>query len=429
MKKIVLGLLSLFLVAGTVNAQTGKKALKKATKEISKYNSNPAENAEALASGLALLETAFEDAEVAADAKSYNMKGDIYNAIVEGEWKASLLGSGEITSVDAPFKSADAFVKAISMTDKKGDIKDAVQGLLGTEAHLNNVGVKFFEVQDYGTAFDYFNRAIEIYEAIEAAEGTSRLSDEAVRQEHFYVTAASGYYGDKKEEAKPIFMKMYEAGTDKALVYEALFKIGSDAKDPDAITYLEKGRELYPEDSGLLFAEINYYLQEGKLDDLTSKLKTAITQEPDNASLYSTLGNVYDQLNQQERAANNTAKADEYFALALDYYNQTLEKDQENFDAVYSQGALYYNKAAGMTGAINDLQNDFSPAGTKKYDALKSEMDGYFKQALPYFQKAEGLDPNDINTLVALREIYARADQLDKVGPLKARIEAIQAGN
>jgi len=134
-------------------------------------------------------------------------------------------------------------------------------------------------------------------------------------------------------------------------------------------------------------------------------------------------------LTQKEREAGNQAKANEYFDLAMDYYNQTIEKDPSNFDAVYSQGALYYNKAAGMTEQINQLANDFTPAGTKKYDALKAEMDNQFKEALPFFEKAESMNPKDLNTLVALREIYARIDQLDKVGPLKARIEAIQAGN
>ncbi len=428
MKKITLGLLSLFLVVGSLSAQTGKKALKKAIKEISKYSENPAEKAESLEMGLSLLATAFESEEVSSDPKSYNKMGNIYNTILDGEWKMSLLSGTKISSVDAPFKAVEAFGKAISMATKKGHTKDAITGLQSAEAYLNNVGVNFFEGQEYGTAFNYFSKALDVYEMLKGAEGESRLDPDTIRMQHMYVTAASGYYGEKKMEAKPIFLKLYEAGDKNALVYEALFNMGQEAGDADAVSYLEKGRELFPDDNGLLFAEINYYLKEGKLDQLTGKLKSAIEKEPNNTSIYITLGNVYDQLNQKEREAGNTAKSKEYFDLALDYYNQTLEKDPENFDAVYSQGALYYNLAASMTENINELANDFSPAGTKKYDILKAEMDGNFGKALPYFQKAEGMNPKDLNTLVALREIYARTDKLDKVGPLKTRIEAIQAG-
>jgi len=428
MKKIVIGLLSLFLVVGTTSAQTGKKALKQAGKMIGKYATDAAANKGSLEEGLSLLNTAFEDPELAADPEAYVKMGDMYNSIIDAEWKVSLLNPDmPISSNDAPVKATAAFEKALAMAEKKGTKKKAVAGLQSAEAYLNNVGVKFFEKQDYGTAFDYFNKAVDVYETITAAGGESRLADDAVRNEHLYVTAASGYYGDKKAEAKPVLMQLYDAGTDKALVYEALFNIAQGEGEENAVTYLEKGRELFPDDSGLLFAEINYYLKEGKLDQLTGKLKAAIEKEPENTSIYITLGNVYDQLTQKEREAGNEAKANEYFDLAMDYYNQTIEKDPKNFDAVYSQGALYYNKAAGMTDKINELANDFTPAGTKKYDALKAEMDGQFKQALPFFEKAESMNPNDLNTLVALREIYARIDQLDKVGPLKERIEAIQA--
>jgi tetratricopeptide (TPR) repeat protein len=122
------------------------------------------------------------------------------------------------------------------------------------------------------------------------------------------------------------------------------------------------------------------------------------------------------------------AKADEYFGLAYDYFKQALEKDPKSFDAVYSQGALYYNKAASMTSKLNELGNDYSSAGTKKYNAIKAEMDGYFKEALPYFLKAEGLNSKDLNTMIALKEIYAREGNLEKSGEYKTKIEAL-SGN
>lgn len=431
MRKIVLSLLSVFLLVGTTSAQTGKKALKKAGKEINKYSSDPVNAAESLEAGLALLNTAFEDAEVAANPDSYIMKGKMYNDIIGGEWKNSLINP-EVTmnSVDAPYLSAESYVKALELASKKSQTKAALAGLADTEAYLNNVGVMFFEDQDYGTAFNYFNKAIEIYKVINENGGKSRLDEEAIRNEHYYITAASGYYGDKKQEAKPLLIDMYNQNSDKALVYEALFNISSEEGSADAEAYLAKGRELFPEDNGLLFAEINYFLKEGRLDELTGKLKKAIEKEPENASIYITLGSVYDQLNQKEREAGNTEKATEYFDLAMDYYNQTLERDPDNFDAMYSQGALYYNRAAAMTDEINELANDFSPAGTKKYNELKAEMDTQFSKALPYFENADkaasAKGETDLNTLVALKEIYARTNQLDKVGPLKARIEALQ---
>lgn len=426
MKKIALGLLSLFLVVGSINAQEGKKALKKGSKMLQKFSTNAINNADQLEEGIMLVEKAFEDEEVKEKAKNYNVLGSAYNAVASGQINAKLLDeSFPISKANLALKAMDAFQKAHDMAEKKGDKKDALAGLQATESHLNNIGIYYFQVNDYANAFDYFNGAIKAYELIKEYGGESRLDVEADRKDHYFYTGAAGFYGKKGALAIPVLEKLEMEGTDKGLVYEALYNLHAESNKEKAVMYLEKGRTTFPDDTGLLFAEINYYLQEGKLEVLTEKLKSAIEKEPDNITIYTTLGNVNDQMNQKERDAGNFEKADEYFAEALKYYTQAVEKDPENFDAVYSQGALYYNKAASYTDRINELANDFSAAGTKKYDALKAEMDGYFDQAMPFFMKSIGMNPKDLNTLIALREIHARKNEMDKVAEYKARIDAL----
>jgi len=429
MKKLALGLLSLFLVVGSINAQEGKKALKKGAKLLGQYGSNAISNADKLDEGLMLIEKAFEDEEVQSKAKNYNMLGEAYNQVVSAEINAKLIDpSFEITHGEYANKAFDAFKMAYSKAEKDKDKKNAIKGMEVLEDHMNNVAIYYFQTPDYANAFDYFNSSIDVYKVIKEGGGESRLDVEADKMDHYFYTGAAGYYGKKGLDAAPILEELIELGSDKALPYEALYNIYAETDKAKAVEYLEKGRAAFPDDTGLLFAEINYYLVEEKLDVLTGKLETALEKEPDNVTLYTTLGNVYDQLNQAERTAGNNDKANEYFDKAMKYYTEALGKDPSNFDAVYSQGALYYNKAASLTGAINELANDFSAAGTKKYDALKAEMDGYFNEAMPYFLKAEGMDGTDLNTLIALKEINARSNNMDKVAEYKAKIEAAQAG-
>ncbi len=429
MKKLALGLLSIFLVVGSINAQEGKKALKKGAKLLGKYGQNAVKNADILDEGLMLVEKAFENEDVKAKIKNYNMLGEAYNQVVSAEINAKLVDPNfQITHGEYANKAFDAFKTAYGKAEKDGVKKDAIKGLQALEGHMNNIAIYYFQTPDYASAFDYFNSAIQVYKMINENGGVSRLDDEAGRIDHYYYTGAAGYYGKKGLEAAPVLEELIGMGSDKPLPYEALYNIYAEGDKDKSFAFLEKGREAFPDDTGLLFAEINYYLTEGKLNVLTGKLKSALEKEPDNVTIYTTLGNVYDQLNQTERTAGNTAKADEYFGEALKYYTQALEKDPTNFDAVYSQGALFYNKAASLTGAINDLANDFSAAGTKKYDALKAEMDGYFNEATPYFLKAEGMNGNDLNTLIALKEINARSSKMEKVAEYKAKIEAVQAG-
>ncbi|MFT4534988.1 MAG: tetratricopeptide (TPR) repeat protein [Saprospiraceae bacterium] len=428
MKKLALGLLSLFLIVGSINAQEGKKALKKGAKLLDKYGQNAVKNADVLDEGLMLVEKAFEDEDVKTEAKYYNMLGEAYNQVASAQVNAKLVDpTFTITHGKYANKAFDAFKMAHSKAEKDGDRKDAIKGLQALESHLNNIAIYYFQTPDYANAFDYFNTAIEVYKVINANQAESRLDIDTIRMDHYFYTGAAGYYGEKGMEAAPVLEELVAMGTDKGLVYEALYKTFESDDKEKAVGYLEKGREMFPDDTGLLFAEINYYLIEGKLNVLTEKLKSALEKEPDNVTIYTTLGNVFDQLNQKERTAGNLVKADEYFDSAMKYYTEALVKDPTNFDAVYSQGALYYNKAASLTSAINELANDFSAAGTKKYDALKAEMDSYFSQAMPYFLKAEGIDGSDLNTLIALKEIYARSNEMEKVGEYKAKIEALQA--
>ena len=429
MKKIALGLLSLFLVVGSISAQEGKKALKKGSKMLNKYGTNAIKYASELEEGLMLIDKAFESEDVTSSAKNYNVLGTAYNAVVSGQINAKLLDNTYVISKgELAIKALDVFKKAHTMSEKKGDKKAAVEGLQALEGHLNNVAIYYFQVQNYSDAFDYFHGAIKAHESIKEFGGESRLDDELERKDHYFYTGAAGFYGKKGEVVIPVLETLEKEGDAKSLVYEALYGLHAESDKEKALSYLSKGRELHPDDTGLLFAEINYYLKEGKMEVLIDKLKLAMEKEPDNVSIIVTLGNVYDNMQQTARKEGDMEKADAYFDEAKKYYELAGTKDETNFDAIYSLGALYYNKAASYTDRINDLANDFSSAGTKKYNELKGEMDGLFDKAMPHFEKAELINPKDLNTLIALKEIHARKDNMDKMNDYKAKVQAAQGG-
>ena len=63
-----------------------------------------------------------------------------------------------------------------------------------------------------------------------------------------------------------------------------------------------------------------------------------------------------------------------------------------------------------------------------KWWPIKNEINTLFDQALPYFQKAESLDANDMNTLIALNEIYARKEDETLSPEFKKRLDTVKAG-
>jgi len=435
MKKLILGLLAVCLVV-SVSAQDGKKAYKKATRALGAFNLDPKNSKAKLQEAVDEITIALEDSETAAEAKTWQAKGEIYNTVANQIVVGKQLGSDTegLPEVENPAKQAAmAFMKANELAEKRYETKDALKGIRNAQTNLSNMGIYKFEAQDYAGAFTNFELVLDAHKVLQENNEESALDKEEDYRNQLYITGLAALNANQAENAEEYFVELYKVQYDKPAIYEALYKIQANKGDSEenldeAYKYLEEGRKANPDDVSLLFAEINHFLKIGKLDQLIDKLKTAIAKEPENVSLYSTLGNVYDNLYQKEVEAENTEKADEYFNEAKSYYEQALEVDPKYVDAVYSIGALYYNRAAAMTQELNKYADDYSKEGLKKYEELKKKIFAEFDKALPYFKKAEALNPNDMNTLIALKEIYARKDNLELSNEFKTRLEKIQAG-
>ncbi len=402
-------------VAGTLNAQADQ-SLKEAKKQLKKYYLDQSNTGALDAAKTAIIE-ALSDSGMASNASALITKGKIFNELANEGFKTKTLDPAAVLSTpDAAAQASEALMKAAGLAEKKADKKDALKTLAETENHLNNYGIFAYQDQNYTSAFQNFSSSISLSKFLGEMGESSRLAEGSLMDEQLLYSAVSGYYSDEVADAdvKPFLMQLYEKGSEEPFVYEGLYSIASKAGDGNAIEFLQKGRELFPDDSGLLFSEINHYLQAGELNVLTDKLKAAIAAEPDNISVYNTTGNVYDQLAQQARKDENTADAEKYQNEAMSYYEQALVKDANNFEANYGVGQMYYNQAADMVPALNKLGEDYTKPGIAKYDALKKEMDAMFSKALPYFVKAEAGNSSDLNTIIALKEIYARLNDLEK---------------
>ena len=367
--------------------------------------------------------------------KTWQLRGEIFNEIATQTiaTKQLNLDANELPSTEDPAgKAYEAYAKALELAEKKYEIKDALQGLRQAQSNLYNLGIFAYEDKNYGLAYTNFMGVIEAHKTLKENNEVSSLDVQDDYFNQLYTAGLAALNNNEVDKAEPLFRELYENDFTKPAIYEALYKIERDRDGgenlEEAYKYLLAGREKFPDDVSLLFAEINHFLRINKLDELIGKLKVAIEKEPENVSLYSTLGNVYDNLFQKELEEGNEEKASEYFNSALDYYNQALAKKPDFFDATYSVGALYYNKAAAKTKELNILAEDYSKEGLKKYEEKKTEVFGLFDEALPHFKKAESLNPNDINTLIALKEIFARKDQLDVSNEFKDRLDKVQAG-
>ncbi len=425
MKRLLLAFAGLFLIGTSTFAQ-GEKSLKKASKSLSKFTSDFSNKA-ALEEAKAFIEEAFQDEEVANSAKSWNTRGDIYYNIADAQMKQKLLNPAFETSDEtAAIQAVDAYAKGLELAQKGGDKKNAIKGLRKAEDILNNVGIDLYQGEKYVQAFKNFEAEIRASKLLRGNGEKSRLDEGTLYTEKVYFAGITGFYAENYERAIDLLKEAEETGTSEGSLYQLLYESYANLdKSDEGLMYLEKGREIFPDEAGLLFSEINYYLSKGELSAMIEKLEAALEKEPDNVSVLLTLGQVYDQLHVKKNEEGDAEKATEYFNSSLKYYTKAVEMNPEDFDLNYSIGALYYNKAASFTPSLNEAANDFSVEGNKRYDEIKEEMASYFDKALPYFLKADELNQTDKNTLIALKEIYVRKDMYDKSNEYKDRLEAL----
>lgn len=437
MNKMLLGMLALLLVAVSVQAQHADA--KAAARALTEFNVDRSGSKEKLKEAVVAIlpDPTGEDV---ADPRFYILKGEILGTLANEIITVKETGLGSLEDYPQVERLAVrgyvAFETALekhvqAITSPSYLFQDVVNGIQVSQGHLANFGVDAFNAQDYGSAYLNLSSLLASHVILRKAGAVSLLDDANTMNYQKYVTALAALNNNMPEAAKPLFEDLYKANYDNPAIYEALYTIKSNGVDADletAYQYLKTGREKYPEEVSLLFAEINHFLKLNKLDELSDMLKMAINREPDNPTLYITLGGVYDNLYQREFAAGDSDRARNYFDEAVNYYNQSLEKDPTNFDALYSIGALYYNRAANLTMALSELSSDNSTAGMEKYKVMEGEVFAAFDEALPYFQKAERINPNSVETLLALKEIYSRNNETQISNAIEMRLANVQRG-
>jgi hypothetical protein len=427
MKKLILALLALALLTGTISAQTPAADLIKAANKAVKNIGGKKDK-------MALAETAIDvmmkTPENQTNWEALLVKGKFYNeqsAIDNLQRQTAGLLKKEFKSEynKSAMMASDALIAASKATQDKKQLKEVISALTDAQSSLGYYVSEFTDGKDYVSAYNSLNLGLTTHDALKTMGAKSLFDKTEEYNRQLSLVGLLSVYADKEKESVAVYEKMIALKKDTSYVYSSLYKVKAESDPAGALKYLEMGRQKYPDDAQLLFTEINYYLKAGKLEVLTDKLKAGIAKEPKNVSLYFTLGNVYDNLSQKE---TDVTKAEGYAAEAMTYYKKTLDLDAKNSDAIYSIGASFYNKAAQFSKEMKKLESDFSKEGQKKYDAAQALMIAEFDKALPYFKKAESINANDQNTLIALKEIFAKKNDMKLSKEFKDRLDTVQGG-
>lgn len=398
----------LLTVALCVAASSASFAQKKAVKEaqgIAKGDKADFTEARSLIKG------ALENPETKDDAQTWYVAGFIEDQQFSAERTKQILGQqpNEPVMYDALIAILPYFKKAYELDqlpNEKGKIKpkyskDIKSILSADHVYYFNGGAYYFDQKDYKKAYDFFNQYLEISE-LPMFEGTQTAEkDSTFMTVQFYAAVAATQLGDS-----PTAIKALERAKDTDFrqndIYQYLAYEYQQAKDTvNFEKVLEEGMAKFPNEEYYLMNLINNYIYSGRNEKAIEYLNTAITKDPNNSQLYHVMGMVY------ETGLKDYANAEKFFSKALVLNPEAVE-------SLSSLGRVYYNQGVNKQGEANMI-ND-----SKKYQEELTVAKDLFKKALPYFEKAHQLKPDESEYKIALRGIYYNLN----MGP---ELEAIEA--
>ncbi|MCB0381177.1 MAG: tetratricopeptide repeat protein [Flavobacteriales bacterium] len=404
-------------------------------KVVSAYNYNKAFErslkCSELVDGLAAINEAINDAEAQTWAKTWYYRGNLYfNVLASKTSKESCVS----LDADALEKCTDSYMKAMVLNfqdpelkkldlEKDEDvmkfmmaIKEAFEGKIkvddetynmdiisrkipGLSGEYGNKGIGQFQNKDYKGAQESFGKSLML------GQFTGKM-DTMMMYNTALASELAGDNATAKQVYEGLIMLKYNVDGNGPNLYMSLSKIykkeGDTAKADEIV---KKGRKAYPNDYNLIVTELDGYLASGKHQEALTNLDLAITNNPKNEVLYFARGTVYENLKNEDKAVADYKKAIE---IKPDYY-----------DAHFNLGAYFFNKGAEKINEANALPYN----ETKKFEAMKLEAKKLFETSIPSIEKANELNPKDVDTANMLIKVYTQTEQYDKAKAIKAKYQ------
>ena len=339
------------------------------------------------------IDKAILDPKTGISAKTWYYRGLIYQAIEESV--DANVKAFDTLSLD---KAIESYSKALEL-DTKNNFSDDIKKRI---PYLQNVyvnkGIDLYKKKSYSSASAYFMKSIAVSEKVFNKIDTTLL---------FNAALASINAKDIPQQ-KALLTRLIDLKYKDAEIYRSLSNAYMSEKDTaKGLEILAQGRKEYPSNNNLMIDELNVYMSRGQAKQMIAKMEEAAHADSTNKSLWFALGATYD--NMGKKANAETA------------YKKAISLDKNYFDAYYNLGAMHYNAGVEVYNKVKDLPM----SKEKEYNAGKAKYTASFNKSLPYLEQALELMPNDVNTLMSLKEVYAKLDNFAKSGEMKKRIQAI----
>lgn len=389
MKKITVVFMMILLTVSTVFAQRGE--VRRANRHLNRGNLDQA---------MDHIQNAVKDESTKEDPNTWVLKSKIFmeiSATEEEEYK---------NLSDKPLTIAyDAIKKAEELDTDNRNVLEIQQTLLVMSEYFFNAGAIAYNEAEYMDASRYFEQSYIISEGFGSID-TATL----------YNSGLSAEIAGDPERAYELYVQVAEYEYEQPFLYSSLANIENVRGNYDeAVKWIKMGRDMYPDNLDLIFAEANIYLTSGNIPEARNILELAIEKDPENANLHYAFAVNYDQMSRD----TTFTKEEREFALneSIKAYERAIELNPDYFDAIYNLGALHFNEGIRLfVEAEEQLRKDMN---FKEYEKKEEIVKEKWLEAQPYLEESlDMIDEDDENmevVLRSLRELYMRTNQQEKL--------------
>jgi len=292
-----------------------------------------------------------------------------------------------------------AYNEALKLDDK-GKLDEKVkENLDRMKMQAENDAVRHFTHNEYDKALEKF----ELIQDISKSEVYNGYLDSTII---FNSALAARNAGDHEKSAH-YFERSAEIGYGGSDTYFHLKNEYISLEDSTkALDALDRGIDLYPDSTILIFELVNYHLSSGNSEEGMKYLQMAEELAGDNPSIYFAKGTLFEKLGDTENA--------------MIAYEQSIAVDPEFFNSWFNIGALYFNNAVTMYEIANAIED------LKEYNEAKAAADEVLKKSIEPLEKAHSLNPTDKSCLETLSTIYYRLQMMDERDAVQAKIDALE---
>lgn len=408
MKKIIL----LIILAMSFNLTQAQKSNVRLAKDKASNEDKPDFKGAKEAIKLALADSTTKGL-----AETWYVAGLIGNKQSEAEYKKAILNQkfDTLAKGKAMLESYDYFMQAIKLDmtqDAKGkahpryvkDIKSILKDYYQIQPNLIGYGAYQFGKDNFVGAVKTFEVFLEIPK-LPIMNNEIKL-DSTYNMITYYtgVCAANAKIHDKA-------IKYFESLKDKKYqlsgVYQNLATEYLATKDSASyVKTIAEAIEKLPSQPWFLQNLINYYIHSNKIQEAIVYLNTAIERDPTFSQYYYVKGQLYLTLENFDEATKALIKASEI--------------DPKNADVYAELGRSSYNKAVKMSLEANKIKD------TNLYKKEDAKICEVFKEAIPYYKKAIEINPNDVEYMKTLKQLYYRLQMDNDFEAISKKINEIQ---